>query len=111
MTPDTEQPQVHSSQCLSIASRCESNHSDDTACNVDDQEKQGTTTHDEKTQSYAVDEDQSPPDGGYGWLVVLGSFLSLFTVFGTIFSWGRLRNSDVCLGDILYIVRCHARLL
>ncbi|KAI7877408.1 MFS general substrate transporter [Lichtheimia hyalospora FSU 10163] len=92
MTPDTEQPQVRSSQCLSIASRCESNHSDDTACNVDDQEKQGTTTHDEKTQSYAADEDQSPPDGGYGWLVVLGSFLSLFTVFGTIFSWGVMQD-------------------
>lgn len=86
---DPQQQETRSSQSLSIASRCESNHSDDTACNddVDQEEKQGT--HDEKTQSYAG-HDQSPPDGGYGWLVVLGSFLSLFTVFGTIFSWGRL---------------------
>ena len=27
------------------------------------------------------------PDGGYGWWVVLGSFLGQFTSFGTSSSW------------------------
>ncbi|KAI9322164.1 major facilitator superfamily domain-containing protein [Dichotomocladium elegans] len=32
------------------------------------------------------------PDGGYGWFVVLGSFLLLFTIFGTTISWGVMQD-------------------
>ena len=30
------------------------------------------------------------PDGGYGWLIVVGSFLVQVTSFGTATSWGML---------------------
>lgn len=98
-TPNTDQQDV---QCVSITSQAESNHSDDTACNDVDQEEKQQGTHDEKVPSGAV-QDHSPPDGGYGWLVVLGSFLSLFTVFGTIVSWGMSSHS-LLKRDIHHVV-------
>lgn len=33
------------------------------------------------------DSDENNDDGGYGWIVVLGAFLSMFTVFGAMNSW------------------------
>ncbi|KAL1921086.1 uncharacterized protein VTP21DRAFT_11721 [Calcarisporiella thermophila] len=30
----------------------------------------------------------SPPDGGYGWVVVLGAFFANFYAFGIVFCWG-----------------------
>ncbi|KAI9247981.1 major facilitator superfamily domain-containing protein [Phascolomyces articulosus] len=30
----------------------------------------------------------TPPDGGRGWLVIMGSFLGLFSIFGYNYSWG-----------------------
>lgn len=33
------------------------------------------------------DSDKNNDDGGYGWIVVLGAFLSMFTVFGAMNSW------------------------
>ncbi|ORZ19007.1 major facilitator superfamily domain-containing protein [Absidia repens] len=33
-------------------------------------------------------EELRPPDGGRGWIIVLGSFLGLFAIFGNTYSWG-----------------------
>lgn len=30
---------------------------------------------------------EDAPEGGYGWLVLLGAFLSQFALFGIMFSW------------------------
>ncbi|ORZ00828.1 major facilitator superfamily domain-containing protein [Syncephalastrum racemosum] len=50
---------------------------------------------DEKTQEvdfmYDPDGDDAP-EGGYGWLVLLGAFLSQFALFGIMFSWGILQD-------------------
>lgn len=51
------------------------------------------TTHDNNDQEKGTldkeDYNDSPPDGGYGWFIVLAAFLSLFAVFGTNISWGK----------------------
>lgn len=52
------------------------------------------TTHDNNDQEKGTSLDKEdyndpPPDGGYGWFIVLAAFLSLFAVFGTNISWGK----------------------
>ncbi|KAK9708761.1 hypothetical protein K7432_009443 [Basidiobolus ranarum] len=39
-------------------------------------------------ESKRVDELDKPPDGGYGWFVVLACFLVHFSILGTCFTWG-----------------------
>ncbi|KAG1450916.1 hypothetical protein G6F46_002108 [Rhizopus delemar] len=43
----------------------------------------------EKPESISITtEEIVPPDGGRGWLVVLGSFMGMFAIFGYNYSWG-----------------------
>ncbi|KAJ8654207.1 hypothetical protein O0I10_010155 [Lichtheimia ornata] len=44
------------------------------------------TAADDKFSKEVLEEDQGP-DGGFGWFVVLGTFMVQFTAFGTAASW------------------------
>lgn len=44
-----------------------------------------------------------PPDGGYGWVVVVACFLNNFSMLGIMFSWGifqQLYTTDVFPGQV-----------
>ncbi|KAI8637727.1 major facilitator superfamily domain-containing protein [Parasitella parasitica] len=43
-------------------------------------------------QLSSVEEDEEGPDGGYGWLVVLGAFSVQITSFGVVSSWGVMQD-------------------
>ncbi|KAI8334728.1 major facilitator superfamily domain-containing protein [Chlamydoabsidia padenii] len=42
--------------------------------------------------SLPEDEELKPPDGGRGWLIVVGSFFGLFAIFGNTYSFGLFLN-------------------
>ncbi|RUS80114.1 hypothetical protein EGW08_012113 [Elysia chlorotica] len=48
---------------------------------------------DEEEDDYLYPRHPTPPDGGWAWVVMLGSFMCLFTVDGTCFSYGPLMPS------------------
>ncbi|RKP09410.1 major facilitator superfamily domain-containing protein [Thamnocephalis sphaerospora] len=55
------------------------------------------------TQSASGEFLQSFPEGGYGWLVVLSTFLINFVVFGYVYSWGVYQSlylTDIYKGRI-----------
>ena len=55
--------------------------------------KQNSNSREEEEQQLLSDSDvnsESPPDGGWGWLVVLACFLTTFTLDGIGYSFGML---------------------
>jgi MFS family permease len=55
------------------------------------------------SSSDLLDAPSPPPDGGYGWLVVLGVFLAFFTNCGYVQAWGVLQDyyyTDVFNGQV-----------
>ncbi|KAI9489625.1 major facilitator superfamily domain-containing protein [Zychaea mexicana] len=51
-----------------------------------------TTTMDDVPKNKKDQTENMRAGGHYGWLVVLGSSLASFTVFGTMMSWGVMQN-------------------
>ncbi|KAL1929048.1 hypothetical protein VTP01DRAFT_2107 [Rhizomucor pusillus] len=61
----------------------------------DDEEKKAVDAQPPRRESIVTTNEVEvlvPPDDGRGWLVVLGSFLGLFSIFGYNYSWGVFLN-------------------
>lgn len=63
---------------------------------------------DDKFSKEVLEEDQGP-DGGFGWFVVLGTFMVQFTAFGTASSWYALSSFFIlcrtCKAQIFAILK------
>ncbi|KAI7885581.1 MFS general substrate transporter [Lichtheimia hyalospora FSU 10163] len=82
-----ENSQQHAEEPSSRPSSTDTAEIDDrTTDNNNDQEKGELHKED------SSDPSDPPPDGGYGWFIVLATFLSLFAVFGTNISWGVMQD-------------------
>ncbi|KAI8053174.1 major facilitator superfamily domain-containing protein [Gilbertella persicaria] len=79
------------SECVSIASSVTRKQAPSVASTVLSKEK-SNQEYEFKNDLEGVDETEDLPDGGYGWFVVLGTFMTQFTSFGTSACWGILQD-------------------